>query len=234
MLRQQRLHVSTSFSNTQTACQKDLVWRRRSHLQSRCRSSSVEFGRPSTIVAIRMMPAPIPMQRSGPRTTFWSRDPTFVGRRARLATVKVLAPDELTRHRIHPETLSTGVRPYERTSEPARQPEPTKWCHGSPDGHAWCLQARGLPPSSPDGRQWPNRALGPVVDPFVMLPRSRGAIGRVRATPGALPTAGRRSDGPEGRVEGIPGKGKGLKGSGGCRDGQKEGTHRSRAFATPT
>ena len=128
----------------------------------------------------------------------------------RLATVKVLAPDELTRHRIHPETLSTGVRPYERTSEPARQPEPSKWCHGSPDGHAWSLQARGLPPLSPDGRRWPNLAFCPLVATFLMLPRSRGAIGRVRATPGAFPTAGRRSDGPDGRVDGIPGKGKGL------------------------
>ena len=204
VLRQQRLHVSTSFSNTQTACQKDLVWRRRSHLQSRCRSSSVEFGRPSTIVAIRMMPAPIPMQRSGPRTTFWSRDPTFVGRRARLATVKVLAPDELTRHRIHPETLSTGVRPYERTSEPARQPEPTNWCHGSPAEHAWSLLARGQPPSSPDGRGWPNRQSSPLMATFLMLSRSRGAIGRVRAPPGALSMAGRTTDGPDGRTDGSP------------------------------
>ena len=46
---------------------------------------------------------------------------------------------------------------------------------------------------------------------FLMLPRSRGAIGRVRATPGALPTAGRRSDGPDGRVDGIPGGGRGLR-----------------------
>ena len=45
---------------------------------------------------------------------------------------------------------------------------------------------------------------------FLMRPRSRGAIGRVRATPGALPTAGRRSDGPDGRVDRIPGTGKGL------------------------
>ena len=41
--------------------------------------------------------------------------------------------------------------------------------------------------------------------------RSRGAIGRVRATPGALPTAGRSTDGPEGRANAIPGVGKGLK-----------------------
>ena len=40
--------------------------------------------------------------------------------------------------------------------------------------------------------------------------RSRGTIGRVRAAPGALPTAGRSADGTEGRADGIPGKGKGL------------------------
>ena len=34
----------------------------------------------------------------------------------------------------------------------------------------------------------------------LMLPRSRGAIGRVRATPGALPTAGRSTDGPDMRA----------------------------------
>ena len=43
-----------------------------------------------------------------------------------------------------------------------------------------------------------------------MLPRSRGAIGRVRAAPGALPTAGRSVDGAEGARTDIPGKGKGL------------------------
>ena len=44
-----------------------------------------------------------------------------------------------------------------------------------------------------------------------MLPRSRGAIGRVRAAPGALPTAGRSVDGAEGARTDIPGKGKGLR-----------------------
>ena len=45
---------------------------------------------------------------------------------------------------------------------------------------------------------------------FLMLSRSREAIGRVRATPGALSTAGRTTDGPDGRTDGIPGAGKGL------------------------
>ena len=39
---------------------------------------------------------------------------------------------------------------------------------------------------------------------FLMLTRSRGAIGRVRATSGALSAAGRRSDGPDGRADGFP------------------------------
>ena len=46
---------------------------------------------------------------------------------------------------------------------------------------------------------------------FLMLSRSRGAIGRVRATPGALSMAGRTTDGPDGRTDGIPGVGKGLR-----------------------
>ena len=45
---------------------------------------------------------------------------------------------------------------------------------------------------------------------FLMLSRSREAIGRVRATPGALSMAGRTTDGPDGRTDGSPGKGKGL------------------------
>ena len=43
-----------------------------------------------------------------------------------------------------------------------------------------------------------------------MLPRSRGAIERVRAAPGALPTAGGSEDDPDERADGIPGVGKGL------------------------
>ena len=99
---------------------------------------------------------------------------------------KKLSTFEPTRHRNRSEALGTGVRPYETLCLPAWQPDRTNWCHGSPAGHAWSLQARGLPPSSPDGRRWPNLTLGPLVATFLMLPRSRRAIGRVRATPGKL------------------------------------------------
>ena len=158
------------------------------------------------------MPALIPMQRTGARTTFRSRTPTFADRRTPSLTFKMLGSFEPRRPRNRSTVLSTWVRPYERTLLQAWQPQSTKWCHGLPDGHLHgaCWQKR--PPSRRHERRWPDRELCPLLATFLMLPRSRGAIGRVRATPGAFPTAGRRSDGPDGRVDGIPGAGKGLKG----------------------
>ena len=49
------------------------------------------------------------------------------------------------------------------------------------------------------------------MTPILLLRRSRGAIGRVRATPGAPPTAAASMDGSDGRADGIPGGGKGLR-----------------------
>ena len=68
-----------------------------------------------------------------------------------------------------------------------------------------------MAPAAPQQPRRPDRELCPLLATFLMLPRSRGAIGRVRATPGALSAAGRRSDGSDGRVDGIPGQGKGLR-----------------------
>ena len=65
-------------------CKKDLIWRRRRHLQSRCRSSIVEFGSPSTIAAFGVTPAVNRTRRSGSRAAFLSRGPTFGGRRTDL------------------------------------------------------------------------------------------------------------------------------------------------------
>ena len=122
-----------------------------------------------------------------------------------------LSTFEPTRHRNRPKAFCTGVRPYERTPWPAWQPDRTNWCHGSPAEHAWSLLEAAQPPSSPDGPGRPNRQSSPLMATFLMLSRSRGAIGRVRATPGALSMAGRTTDGPDGRTDGIPGAGKGLR-----------------------
>ena len=74
-------------------------------------------------------------------------------------------------------------------------------------------------PSAAVGHGWLN--LGPTLVKVLVLPalrtplfllwRSRGATGRVRTTPGALPTAAASMDGSDGRPDGRPGVGKGLK-----------------------
>ena len=178
-------------------------------MQSRCRSSIVEFGSPSTIAAFVVTPAANRTRRSGSRAAFLSRGPTFGGRRTDLVSAEMLGPFSPTRPRNHPGALSTGVRPYERTPQPAWLPQPANWWHSSPDGQAWSLLVAEQPPSSADGRRCPNWASGPLVATFLLLGRSRGAIGRVRATPGAPPTAGRSTDGPDARVDGSPGRERG-------------------------
>ena len=163
----------------------------------------------STIAATALTAALIPMQSAHSRATFRSREPTFVGRRADSPTVKVLTAGEPTRHRSRPEAPGTGVRPYERTNFPRRQQEPTNWLHGLPDGHHHGAFWPALHESLHIKRRWPNRASGPLRAIFLMPPRSPGAIGRVRAAPGALPTAGRSTDGPDARVDGSPARERG-------------------------
>lgn len=46
-------------------------------------------------------------------------------------------------------------------------------------------------PIEPRQTGWPNRQPSLLMATFLLLPWSRGAIGRVRGTPGALSTAGR-------------------------------------------
>ena len=165
---------------------------------------------PMTMAVASMTTVDITKSFRRPRATFGSRRSCRADGTAHARGAKKQSTFEPTRHRSRPEAPGTGVRPYERTCLPARQPEPTNWCHGSPAEHAWSLLARGQPPSSPDGRGWPNRQSSPLMATFLMLSRSRGAIGRVRATPGALSMAGRTTDGPDGRTDGSPGAGKGL------------------------
>ena len=196
--------MSKSISNITLHCRLTSSEAFRSRLRSRCRSPIVESESSSTIYAIARAPAPIPAQRAGPRATVRSRGPTFGGRRLGARGAEKRSTFEPTRHRNGPEALATGVRPYERTCLPAWQPDRTNWCHGSPAEYAWSLLARGQPPSSPDGRGRPIRQSSPLMATFLMLSRSREAIGRVRATPGALSTAGRTTDGPDGRTDGSP------------------------------
>lgn len=165
----------------------------------------------STTAVASMATASMPVHRAVPRATFGSRLSSRRGAAASSAHGKSQAPFEMIRHRGYPKALRRAVRYYQGSRQPLRQPQTPNWCHGLTDGKhpvgsigRWRLQRRS-------GRRWPIWEFCPLMATFLMLARSRGAIGRPRATPGALPTAGRRSDGPDGRVDGIPGQGKGLK-----------------------
>ena len=137
------------------------------------------------------------VHRQRPRDRFLSRD--FDQRRpARLAsTSKMLSSTETKRQRRHKKSHLTRVRPCEGKLQPVWRQQRTKSWHGSPDGqhpgyrHGRHRARRAGSRGRPFGESSPLRAT------FLMLPRSRGAIGRVRATPGALSTAGRprRTDG---------------------------------------
>ena len=152
----------------------------------------------------------MPMHRAVPRAISGSRLSSRRGAAASSAHGKSQAPFETTRHRGHPKALRRAILPYEGRHLPVRQPQTPNWLHGLTDGTVHLAPSSRWPLQRRSGRRWPIRELCPLMATFLVLPRSRGAIGRSRATPGALPTAGRRSDGPDGRVDGIPGKGKGL------------------------
>ena len=166
----------------------------------------------TTTAVASMATASMPMHRAVPRATFGSRLSLRRGAAASSAHGKSQAPFETKRPRGHPKALRRAIPPYEGRALPLWQPQTPNWCHGLTDGKHPVGSIGGWRLQRCSGRGWPNREFCPLMATFLMLARSRGAIGRVRATPGALPTAGRRSDGPDGRVDGIPGKGKGLSG----------------------
>ena len=170
-----------------------------------------ESVRVSTIAATAITAALIPMQSAHSRTTFRSRTTTCDCRRLVSREVQVQPTIEPTRHRSHSELFATGVWTHESMRVPTWHLQGTNSCHGLPDGCGHRL------PSAMDGA-WLN--LGPTLvkvlvlpgeDPLFLLWRSRGAIGRVHTTPGALPTAAASMDGSDGRPDGRPGEGKGLK-----------------------
>ena len=61
------------------------------------------------------------------------------------------------------------------------------------------------------GAKMAKSGLEPGDDPHSFAPAVPGSHRGVRATPGALPTAAASMDGSDGRADGIPGGGKGLK-----------------------
>ena len=191
-----------SFSNIPLHCRLTSSEAFRSRLRSRCRSSGVESESSSTIYAVARAPAPIPTQRAGPRATFRSRGPTFVGRSAFFRGAEKLSTFEPTRHRNRPKAFCTGVRPYESTPWPAWQRDRTNWCHGSPAGHAWSLLVTGGRAASIEPRR-PRTAESAVESADGHLPYAPTVPGSHRAGPGDPGGAlyGRREHGRTHRFE---------------------------------
>ena len=169
-----------------------------------------EYERVSTIGARRTIPYIDPMHPDMTRATFKSR----VFHRARSPLQRGAAERwptfEPKRLRGYLRPLARPFRTYERTLEPAWRRERPNSCHGLPYGNdhpqASALHHR----QGRCGRGRPFRDFSPLSNFFLLLLRSRGALGRVRATPGAPSAAAARMDGSDGRAWESPGGGKGL------------------------
>ena len=146
----------------------------------------------------------IPVHRQRPRDSLRSRDLDLRRPARNASTSKMLSSTETKRQRRHKKSHLTRARPYEGKLQPVWRQQRTNSWHGSPDGqhpgyrHGRHRARRAGSRGRPFGESSPLKAT------FLMLPRYRGAIGWVRATPGALPTAGRSTDGPEGAQSGSP------------------------------
>ena len=171
--------------------------------------SRAESERLSTTAVASMTTASIPMHRTAPRATFRSRLSSRHGQLPRRRGDKSQATFEARRHRGHSNALRRAILYYEGRHLAVWQPQTPNWCHGftnhqPPTGSIGRWRSRRR-----SSRSWPKGELFLLIATFLMRPRSRGAIGRSRATPGALPTAGRSTDGPDGRADGLPASGRG-------------------------
>ena len=95
-----------------------------------------EFDVVSTIGASRTIPVVDPTHWEATRATFRSRLFRRRTRHAFLGSIEVLGWIEPTGLRSHPMALCGCLRPCVGMRGPARQPQPTNWCHGLPDGKA--------------------------------------------------------------------------------------------------
>ena len=163
----------------------------------------------STIGASRTIPVVDPTHWEATRATFRSR--LFHRRRSPCTTAsgEMLGSKERTGLRSHPAALSGCLSLYVGMRGPARQPQPTNWCHGLPDGkghgrlsamdRAWLnlgptLMFLGL--MSAEGPHFlalavpGNHSVGPY-DP-VGAPYGRRGHGRLRRPTHAYPRRGKR------------------------------------------
>ena len=163
-----------------------------------------------TTGACRPIPVVDPMHPDVTRATLRSRIFTASGRRLHRGAADRWPTFEPKTLRGYLGPLARPFRTYQRKHMPAWRRERTNSCHGLPYRHGPWPMVGMRQRQARCGRGWPFWDSSPLSNLFLLLLRSRGALGRVRATPGAASAAAARMDGPDGRMDGIPGGGKGL------------------------
>ena len=131
-------------------------------LFSTSKAASVAVGRPrlgesdvvSTIAATLTIPMVDPVHWEAMRATLRSRLFHRRARHAFLGSIEMLGSIRRTGLRSHPTALRGCLSLCVGMRGPARQPQPTNWCHGLPDG-----KAHGRP--SAMDRAWLD--LGPTL-----------------------------------------------------------------------
>ena len=172
---------------------------------------NVDAWSPSTFSVVEGCMEPNPVHFAWSRDLYQSAAVTFTVYAQLRFSFGAAGSGWPARRRNHFKPLCTGHRPYRGTLKPSARLDRTNWHHGLPDGKPWMGRCRALQ-SEPANRK-SRRGQGQIwVDNLEnTLRRSRGAIGRYQAAPGAPLAAARVPRRPWTAPTTIPGVGKGLK-----------------------
>ena len=136
------------------------------------------------------VPSPVvPDHRHRSRDPFRSRDLDAELASRQRRGVRHQSSVEPTRQRSHKKSRRTPIRVHDSKHPPSWRPQATKSGHGSPDGKELTAYLADHRSRRAGSRGRPIRESSPLRPTFLMLLRSRGAIGRPLATLGR-PVAG--------------------------------------------
>ena len=147
------------------------------------RSAGVEHVAAEGAGPMRTPNAVMPVHRRRPRDPFRSRDLDAEPASRQLQGARRQRSAEPTRQRSHKKSRRTHTRSYEGKLLPSWQQQPTNWWHGSPDGKDHGAYGADHRSKRAGSRGRPFRDSSPLRPTFLMLLRSRRAIGRPLVTP---------------------------------------------------
>ena len=172
---------------------------------------NVDAWSPSTFSVVEGCMGSIPVHFAWLRDLYQSAAVTFTVDAFAQISLAAAGSGWPARRRNHFKPLCTGHRPYRGTLKPSARLDRTNWHHGSPDGKPWMGRCRALQSvKSEPANLSSRRRHGQIwVDNLEnTLRRSRGAIGRYQAAPGAPLAAARVPRRPWTAPTTIPGAGR--------------------------